>query len=98
MNLALGTSSGADGADQLLNLEGAVGSAFDDTLVGGANNHFIEGGTGNDRLDGGLGVDYLGHQLALGSTLFLWQLAETDANHAQVDLVGLAQTGLTYAS
>jgi Ca2+-binding RTX toxin-like protein len=67
VNLALGTSSGADGVDQFLNLEGVVGSAFDDTLVGSANNDFIEGGTGNDRLDGGLGVDYLGHQLALGA-------------------------------
>jgi Ca2+-binding RTX toxin-like protein len=67
VNLALGTASGADGVDSLLNLDGVTGSAFADTLVGSANNDFIEGGLGNDYLDGGLGVDYLGHQLATGS-------------------------------
>ena len=64
VNLALGTASGADGVDSLLNLDGVTGSAFADTLVGSGNNDFIEGGLGNDHLDGGLGVDYLGHQLA----------------------------------
>lgn len=67
VNLALGNSSGADGVDLLLGLEGVVGSAYADTLVGSANNDFIEGGQGNDYLDGGLGVDYLGHELASGS-------------------------------
>ena len=67
VNLALGTATGADGVDSLLNLDGVTGSAFADTLYGSANNDFIEGGLGNDYLDGGPGVDYLGHQLATGS-------------------------------
>jgi len=67
VDLSLGTATG-EGADTLLNLEHATGSAFDDTitgstlnniLVGDAGNDTIHGGLGNDALTGGTGIDQL---------------------------------------
>jgi Ca2+-binding RTX toxin-like protein len=69
VNLTSGFASGAAGNDDLHSVENAVGSAFEDTLLGnsganvltGGNGHdYIRGILGNDSLVGGNGDDYLG--------------------------------------
>lgn len=66
VDLAAGTASGGHGADSLIGMENAIGSAHADTLAGNelANVLFgkqgddnLVGRGGNDLLGGGLGVD-----------------------------------------
>jgi Ca2+-binding RTX toxin-like protein len=60
VNLALGTGSGAEAAnDSYINIESIVGSLFGDTLTGDANVNRLTGLDGNDVLNGGAGNDYL---------------------------------------
>ena len=68
VSLTTGTSSGADGADTLVNIEAVSGSRFDDrltgnaldnTLIGNGGNDQLIGLAGNDLLRGGLGTDTL---------------------------------------
>jgi Ca2+-binding RTX toxin-like protein len=47
------------GTDSYKNMEGVIGSAFDDTITGSAGNDVLRGGAGNDRLSGGAGNDLL---------------------------------------
>ncbi|HEU0097908.1 MAG TPA: calcium-binding protein [Allosphingosinicella sp.] len=69
VSLTSGFSSGAAGEDDLHSIENAVGSAFDDQLLGSGGANRLEGGDGhdymrgvggNDTLLGGGGDDYLG--------------------------------------
>jgi Ca2+-binding RTX toxin-like protein len=48
VDLSNGTASGADGNDNLYNIENIVGSGFNDTLVGNAGANVLTGGAGND--------------------------------------------------
>ncbi|CAN1527024.1 RTX calcium-binding nonapeptide repeat [Burkholderiaceae bacterium] len=59
VNLALGTSLGAEGTDSLANINMVVGSRFNDTLTGSSELVFekFEGGLGDDVLDGGAVTD-----------------------------------------
>ena len=60
VNLATGKTSGADGIDDLFNIEGVRGSAFNDTLTGSDNASGVEtfeGREGNDSINGGGGTD-----------------------------------------
>ena len=62
VNLAAGTATGGGGNDTLADIEIAVGSSNNDTLVGGdtVTGRFFQGfrgGAGDDSIDGGLGVD-----------------------------------------
>lgn len=57
VNLATGRASGAEGNDQLVNIENVYGSDFADVLVGDAGSNMLYGGRGNDTLDGGAGED-----------------------------------------
>ena len=60
VDLAAGTSSGADGQDSLVNIENVRGSeGFGDTLTGDANANVLEGLGGNDTLVGAAGDDTL---------------------------------------
>jgi RTX calcium-binding nonapeptide repeat (4 copies) len=75
VNLVTGTGGGADaGSDVFANIEGVVGSAFNDSLTGGnaANgtvvglggdglSEFFRGGAGNDTIDGGQGYDVVSY-------------------------------------
>ena len=58
VDLPAGTAKGGDGNDTLLNINGVVGSGFDDTLIGGGVSRFFEGGPGSDSIVGG-GFDTL---------------------------------------
>ncbi|MEZ5960999.1 MAG: calcium-binding protein [Hyphomonadaceae bacterium] len=55
-DLYLGTVTGA-GADILYSIEGVVGSAFADTLLGTSGNNIFEGDQGDDIIDGRGGLD-----------------------------------------
>lgn len=57
VNLANHASSGADGADTLDDIEGIIGSRFDDTLIGDAGANIFRALAGNDKLGGGAGED-----------------------------------------
>jgi Ca2+-binding RTX toxin-like protein len=54
-----GASSGADGNDQLHDIENVTGSAFNDALSGNSGANVLDGGDGNDGLVGGAGDDTL---------------------------------------
>jgi len=56
VDLAAGRASGA-GADTLIGIEGATGSAFDDTMRGGDGDDVLSGLEGDDLLHGGAGDD-----------------------------------------
>jgi Ca2+-binding RTX toxin-like protein len=56
VNLATGVVSGSYGNDTLINIEGLLGTNFDDHLIGSASNNFLRGNDGNDTLDGGAGT------------------------------------------
>lgn len=60
VNLALeAQDQGEGGVDRLFSIEGARGSAFDDTLVGSSGANLLEGLDGADTLFGGDGLDTL---------------------------------------
>lgn len=57
VNLASHSATGGGGSDTLMSIENAVGSAFNDTLLGDGNANTFEGGRGNDTLNGAAGLD-----------------------------------------
>jgi Ca2+-binding RTX toxin-like protein len=73
VDLVNGTANGGDGDgpaqivgrgtvirhDILVGFENAVGSSFDDHLIGDAQSNVLSGGAGNDTLTGGRGADTL---------------------------------------
>ena len=59
VNLALGTATGGEGNDKLLNINSVTGSEFADYLVGDANTNSLYSQGGNDSVFGGAGYDYL---------------------------------------
>lgn len=61
VNLANGLASndGDGGVDTLIQIEGVVGSAFDDTLIGSSGANVLTGGLGRDVLVGLAGADIL---------------------------------------
>lgn len=60
VNLATATITGGDGStDSFMNMEGAIGTDFADTLTGGTGNDLFYGGAGSDILTGAAGNDLL---------------------------------------
>jgi len=55
------------GTDTLVNISGAVGTNFADSLVGNADDNSFEGGGGNDTIDGGAGRDSVWYGIANGA-------------------------------
>jgi VCBS repeat-containing protein len=47
------------GTDSYSNMEGIIGTAFDDVITGNAGDNVLQGGAGNDTLSGGAGNDIL---------------------------------------
>ena len=47
----------AQRTDTLININGAEGSSFNDTLIGGSGNEHFQGNNGSDYIDGGAGTD-----------------------------------------
>ncbi|HEY8035381.1 MAG TPA: retention module-containing protein [Methylobacter sp.] len=54
-----GALAGGLGTDTYSNMEGVIGSNFNDTLTGSSSNDTLVGGSGNDTLNGGAGKDSL---------------------------------------
>ncbi|MFO0292588.1 MAG: beta strand repeat-containing protein, partial [Rhodospirillales bacterium] len=52
-----GSAGSGIGTDRLVGVEGVIGSAFADTLIGGAGNELFFDGGGADRISGGAGDD-----------------------------------------
>ncbi len=59
VDLTAGTATGGAGRDTLSGIENALGSDFDDVLVGDLLENHLFGGTGADSLSGGEGNDFL---------------------------------------
>ncbi|WP_439596284.1 right-handed parallel beta-helix repeat-containing protein [Falsiroseomonas sp.] len=59
VRLDLGLAMHGDNVDELVSIEAAVGSQFDDLLVGDAEENDLAGASGNDTLVGGAGGDLL---------------------------------------
>lgn len=59
VDLLAGSSSGGEGSDALVSIEGAVGSAYDDDLSGDDLANALYGVGGEDTLDGRGGSDFL---------------------------------------
>ncbi|RPJ37558.1 MAG: calcium-binding protein, partial [Planctomycetaceae bacterium] len=60
VNLATGSHTGGDAAgDVLHDVEGIIGSAYNDILIGDDEDNLLKGGAGADVLNGGLGNDIL---------------------------------------
>src|SRR5262249_8819189 len=51
--------SASEGSDVLISIEGASGSAFNDTLIGDSGSNRLNGREGNDSLQGGADQDFL---------------------------------------
>jgi subtilisin-like proprotein convertase family protein/Ca2+-binding RTX toxin-like protein len=66
------SSTGSAGVDYFVSIEGFIGSAHNDTLVGNTGANLLRGGDGDDRLFGLGGDDFLrggqGYDLFYGST------------------------------
>lgn len=68
VSLDTGRGSGGAAGDRLTDIEGLIGSAFDDRLIGNSADNILEGGAGDDRLTGGGGRDSFVFKLAYGGT------------------------------
>ncbi|MBF6986566.1 S-layer family protein [Cupriavidus sp. IK-TO18] len=85
----LGTASGL-GIDSYRNMEGVIGSAFNDTITGSGGDDVLRGGAGNDQLAGGGGNDLLvggagADQLSGGGGSDTYRFLRADA--ASVDTI-----------
>ena len=59
VNLATRTSSGSDGVDTLISIEGVFGSEFADQLIGSDGQDYFRPRGGNDTIDGAGGKDWI---------------------------------------
>ncbi len=59
VDLAEGRAKGCCGNDELINIQGAQGTPYDDVLIGNDQDNLLSGGDGNDILRGKDGDDYL---------------------------------------
>ena len=93
-NGSANVSDGMDGRDTLTNIEGIVGTSFDDYLNGGAGDQWFIGRGGSNVINGGAGSDWVSYRdspdpsgvtvnLTSGTATNgwggLWQLGGTDA-------------------
>ncbi|MFT3954565.1 MAG: calcium-binding protein [Piscinibacter sp.] len=67
VDIDAGTATGADGSDTLINMEGAFGGAFNDTLRGDEQDNLLRGRGGNDLIDGRAGIDRADYRNATGA-------------------------------
>ena len=74
INFFTGTGSGGDAqGDSFTNMQGVIGSAFNDTIYGDNSGNYIDGSAGNDIIVGFGGNDYLVG--GAGSDLFVYTAA-----------------------
>ncbi|MEM7166559.1 MAG: LamG-like jellyroll fold domain-containing protein, partial [Planctomycetota bacterium] len=95
VDLDAGTATGGGGTDSLLNVEGIIGSAFDDTLTGDSGANTIDGGLGNDIIDAGAGDDTI---VATGGVSYPGTVSEQLTTHSPVAQWSFDETSGTTAS
>ncbi len=86
--------------DQLVNIQGAEGSGYDDILIGNESTNRLDGRAGNDSLDGGAGFDWSEYNNApAGISVDLSTLAAANDGWGGSDrLIGIeAVQGSTFA-
>ncbi|NUT14278.1 MAG: type I secretion C-terminal target domain-containing protein, partial [Cupriavidus sp.] len=76
------------GSDTYSNMEGVIGSRFNDALTGSGANDILRGGAGNDTIDGGAGVDLLDFSDATGAIDFTL-VQSSSATSVNLGSVGL---------
>ncbi|WP_316154520.1 VCBS domain-containing protein [Cupriavidus sp. BIC8F] len=81
------TSVGLD-RDTYSNMEGVIGSRFNDTLTGSSAGDVVRGGAGNDTIDGGAGIDLLDFSDATGA-ISLTLTQSSSATALNLGAVGL---------
>jgi Ca2+-binding RTX toxin-like protein len=74
------------GSDKYANIEGVIGSSFNDTLSGNGGNDFIRGAGGNDIIDGGAGTDLIDFGDATGALDFTLVQSSTATNFSAAGL------------
>jgi Ca2+-binding RTX toxin-like protein len=77
-NLGNGNVTGGAGSDALIDIEGLIGSDFDDTLIGNSSANTLIGGDGADSMSGGGGNDWLDY--GLGDDRFDFEVGVTTGN------------------
>jgi len=81
------------GTDSYKNVEGVVGSKFDDTLTGSANSDILRGGAGEDLISGDLGADKLrGGQ---GADVLTGGSGSDRFEYVRGDLIGVGTDSVT---
>jgi Ca2+-binding RTX toxin-like protein len=94
-----------NGPDRLYNIQGVIGSSYNDSIVGDLNGNLLLGGAGNDTLDGAGGDDTLGGGVGndvltggTGNDVFLvdgaGQKTITDFTHGQ-DKIDVSTAGIS---
>ncbi|HMI73536.1 MAG TPA: cadherin-like domain-containing protein, partial [Steroidobacteraceae bacterium] len=93
-----GALAGGLGADTYSNIEGVIGSAFNDTLTGSSADDIIRGGAGNDTINGAGGVDLL--DLSDGTAGINFTLVNSAAStNVNLSSIGLSTSvGDTYSN
>ena len=66
IDLVAGTATGGGGNDTLISIENAVGSKFNDTLIGDDADNTFDGGDGDDVMSGGNGIDTASYKTVSG--------------------------------
>lgn len=87
LGVAAGRAVGIAGTDTLLNIQGAIGSDFNDILIGDGSENWLGGGRGNDTLIGGAGSDVLilGLNSAYGLTINMTDAGLTNLSAANTE-------------
>jgi Ca2+-binding RTX toxin-like protein len=86
VNLTTGSSSGADGRDKLVNIEGIRGSYYNDVLTGNDKGNFFETFSGNDRLTGRGGSDQFSFSTGCGRDT----ITDFQASGSHHDIIALS--------
>ena len=89
-------SGGAAIGDTLSNIENAVGSSFNDTLVGSSGANLLNGGAGNDTINGSGGADTLFG--GVGSDTFVFRATTEIGTSASHDVLMDFEAGGTGSS
>jgi hypothetical protein len=74
--------------DSYSNIEGVIGSAFNDTLAGNTSDNIIRGGAGNDTIDGAGGTDIL--DFSDGTSGITFTVIQSSSNNS----INLSTAGL----
>jgi len=74
------------GQDTYKNMEGVIGSSFNDTLVGSSSDDILVGGSGADTMTGGLGADTFRFTLSDASAVDTVTDFDATANSDKLDL------------